>query len=338
MMTFLRLSVCLATLVAGVWSAPTLAADWAVIFMYHRFGESEHPTSNIRLDQFEAHLQELKSGGYSVRPLPEIVKSLRDGTPLPDKTVAITIDEAFASAYREAWPRLKQAGFPFALFLSTDSVDSGSKTYMNWDQVRELRDAGVYIGSQTASHDHLPDLDDETMRLELDRSNARLVAELGEQPTMMAYPFGEYGSEIQRLISRRGYTTAFGQQSGVAHSGSDRLGYPRFVMNEAYGGIDRFRLVAKALPLPVSDRVPEDLVLVENPPAFGFTIPPSLGDPTKLDCYASGQGKTKTQVLGHRIEVRLVEPFPPGRSRVNCTMAGPDNRWRWFGVQFYIPR
>ncbi len=38
-----------------------------------------------------------------------------------------------------------------------------------------------------------------------------------------------------------------------------------------------------------------------------------------------------------RFEVRLAEPFPPGRARVNCTLPGPAGRWRWFGMQFVVP-
>ena len=26
------------------------------------------------------------------------------------------------------------------------------------------------------------------------------------------------------------------------------------------------------------------------------------------------------------------------RGRINCTLPGPNKRWRWFGTQFYIPR
>ena len=57
----------------------------AVLLMYHRFGEDDLPSTSIRLEQFEAHLAELKSGGYQVLPLPQIVAALRDRKPLPEK-------------------------------------------------------------------------------------------------------------------------------------------------------------------------------------------------------------------------------------------------------------
>ncbi len=84
---------------------------------------------------------------------------------------------------------------------------------------------------------------------------------------------------------------------------------------------------------------PRDPLLGENPPALGFTVDPEIEAVDRLNCYATGQGRVRHEILGEsRIEVRLAAPFPPGRSRVNCTLPGPDGRWRWFGRQFYVPR
>ena len=41
-------------------------------------------------------------------------------------------------------------------------------------------------------------------------------------------------------------------------------------------------------------------------------------------------------IFNKKIEVRLKEKFPNTRGRINCTMAGNDNRWRWLGRQFII--
>lgn len=66
---------------------PALAGNSAVIFMYHRFGEDTYPSTSISIAQFEAHIAELKSGGYHVMALPDIVRSLKDGTALPDRAI-----------------------------------------------------------------------------------------------------------------------------------------------------------------------------------------------------------------------------------------------------------
>lgn len=321
-------------------SAKALASDSAVVMMYHRFGEVAHPSTNIRLPQFEAHLEELADPKYTVLPVAEIVKRLRAGDTLPDRTVGITIDDAFLSVYTEAWPRLKAAKIPFTLFVATEPVDQGTRGYMNWDQIRELRDAGVTIGSQTHTHLHMARASDDRNRQELETSNARFRAELGAAPTIIAYPFGEYSLAVGRLAQQAGFHTGFGQHSGVIHTDADMLYLPRFAMNENFGGISRFKLAANALPLKVKELTPADPLLSDanNPPILGFTV---VGDAAKtvsrLNCYEPSQGLVPLERLGPRIELRLANSLSAGRSRVNCTMPTRAGRWRWFGLQFYLP-
>lgn len=161
----------------------------------------------------------------------------------------------------------------------------------------------------------------------------------GRRPTLFAYPYGEGRAPLKAVLKARGITAAFGQHSGVAHGRQDPLdGYPRFLLNEALGGIDRFRLVASALPLPVLDATPQDTLVTDgNPPAIGFTLDPELADAGPVSCFATQTGRTLVERMDDRIEVRLSQPFPPGRARINCTMPGPEGRWRWLGAQFVVP-
>jgi peptidoglycan/xylan/chitin deacetylase (PgdA/CDA1 family) len=310
----------------------------AVVFAYSRFAEDSSPRTSIRLDQFDAHLAELSIGGYEVLPMPRIVEALETGTPLSDRTVAITIDDAHRSVYQEAWPRLRSARLPFTLFVATDPIDRGSETHMTWNQLRELVRAGVGIGALPATGTSLFDDPAERAAAEVARSVRRLEEELGIRPDLFAYSFGDYTLAVRRSLPGIGISAAFTQASGVAQAGGDLLTLPRFVMNEAYGSIDRFRLAASALPMPVTDVTPADPVLVENPPSFGFTVSSPVDGLDRLSCFASGQGRAAVQRIAEtRIEVRLAEPFAPGRGRVNCTMPAGEGRWRWFGAQFFVP-
>ena len=315
------------------------AADSAVVFVYHRFGESTYPATNITIKQFEAHLQELKNGDYTVLSLPQIIATLIEGKELPERTVAITIDDAFLSGYAEAWPRLKAAGFPLTLFVATSSIDDGGKGYMTWDQVRELMQQGVTIGSHTDTHLHMPLADAETIRSALVHSNARFLDELGIVPKLFAYPYGEASLNIQDFLREAGFTAAFGQHSGVLHSKEDFFYLPRFSFSEAFGNIERVRLAANALPVPMKDLTPRNMLLQKdnNPPNFGFTVEGKIADLDRLNCFASNQEISQLVRLGERrFEVRLAEPFPKGRSRINCTLPTRDERWRWYGRQFYV--
>jgi len=316
------------------------AADSAVILQYHRFGEPDLPSTSVTIEQFESHIRHLQEGGYSVLPVPHIIAALKAGQPLPERTIGITIDDAARSAYTMAWPRLQAAGFPFTIFVSTDAVDQRHRRTMSWEEIRELAAAGVTIGNHSAAHDHMWKMDEPARQADLDRAEKRFREELGFAPGLFAYPFGEFDLALRDMVTERGFDGAFGQQSGVAHQSWDSSALPRFALNENYGDLDRFRLIAATLPLIAIDITPQNPVLTTNPPHIGFTLDPSLSEyADKLACFASGQGQASVDVLGaQRAEVRLTQPFPAGRNRVNCTMPGPDGRWRWLGLQFIAPQ
>lgn len=318
------------------------AADSAVVLMYHRFGESKYPSTNITVEQFEAHLAELKAGPYSVLPVPEILAAMREGRALPERTIGITIDDAYLSVFTEAWPRFREAGFPFTLFVATDPVDRASNGrtagYMNWDQLRELKAAGVTIGSQTASHLHMASANAAKNRADLERSNARFVLELGEKPTLFAYPYGEASLEAARLLGEIGFTAAFGQHSGAMEMNEDFFFLPRFALNENYGSAKRFRLVANTLPLPVADVTPDDpLIGKNNPPAIGFTVAPGIKRLEQMSCFLSPEEVRIERLGDRRFEIRIDNPLPKGRTRLNCTLPAGEGRWRWYGRQFFFP-
>lgn len=311
----------------------------AVVLMYHRFGDERFPSTNIRLDQFKAHIKELTNGHYNVVPLTEIVNAIRANKPLPDHTVAITVDDAYESVYKNGWPLLKAAGLPFTLFVATDAVDRGSSEYMSWDQLRELVKAGVTIGNHTAAHVHLPLLSRAQMKAQFDKAAARFEKELGLRPKLQAYPYGEASNAAMDVARAEGFIASFGQQSGAMSAASNIYYLPRFALNEHFGDLARFKLVVNTLPLYATDVSPADPTLGPNPPPFGFTVGADLPHLAQLACYSSVHGKLEIQRLGERrIELRPPKAFQPGRARINCTLPAGAGRWRWFGWQFYIPK
>ncbi|MDH5489092.1 MAG: polysaccharide deacetylase family protein [Rhodospirillaceae bacterium] len=310
--------------------------------MYHRFGEDDYPSTNIKIEQFEQHLQELKAGGYNVMALDEIVTAIINGSELPEKTTAITIDDAYLSVYTEAFPRLKKFGFPFTVFVATDAVDRADagayKRYMTWAQLKELEAHPLAsIGSQTASHLHMIDATSLINRRDLERSQARFEEKLGIKPNIIAYPYGEFSSDVINIVRDMGFIAGFGQHSGAFGPNDNIYTLPRFAMNEDYGDIARFKTAASAMPITVEDMLPDDTVIAgeDNPPALGFSL--VNGPKGGVNCFSSHEGKLQTERLGEsRIEVRMEQAMPKGRTRLNCTAPGPDGRWYWMGRLFYV--
>ena len=311
--------------------------NYASVIMYHRFGDSRYPSTNIKKEQFLKHINELLKPEYNVIDIELALRAINNIKLIKDKSIVITIDDAYSSVYNYAWPIFKKHNLPFTLFVSTDVIDNKTPGYMSWEEIRILRDNGVTIGSQTKSHPHMYKMSKQRIIDELLVSNKRFIQEIGSRPKIFAYPYGEYNLEVLEQVKLQGFTAAFGQHSGVAHKSLGLYELPRFAMNEKYGDMGRFLLAINALPMPISDLSPKDPVISENPPSYGFTLSKLIKPNNAVKCFANNNIKTETKRLGkNRIEVRLSNPFLKGRGRINCTMAGKNNRWRWLGRQFII--
>ena len=305
------------------------------VFVYHRFGENNYPSTNTRIPQFKKHLDELIKNNYNVVSTETIIDALQNNKNLPEKTVAITIDDAFFSIYKKAWPILKEKKLPFTIFVSTGPVNSNSKNYMNWEQLKEMNNRGVTIGHHTKNHFHLVGKKKETIISEIEEASDDFLKNLGYVPDIFAYPYGEYSSEIKE-ITKNYFKAAFGQQSGGIYNGIDIFELPRFSMNEQYGDLKRFKFAANSYGLKIKNVLPENKVITDiNPPLLGFTLLDDLEG--LIRCYPSHNIKADLTKLGNkRIEIRFDRAFPKGRTRINCTI-NDNKKWRWSGFQFLNP-
>lgn len=326
------------------------SAQAAVVFMYHRFGEERYPSTSVHLEQFDAHLQHLDTEGYQVWPLERLARALQQGEELPDRVVAITIDDAYASIYHEAWPRLQERDMPFTVFVATEPVDHGIPGYLSWEQMREMADAGVHFANHSTTHDKLHQRRageswsawEARIRNDIGHAEARLRSELGSAvptaPALFAYPYGEYSAKLTALLADMDYI-AFGQHSGAVGTGSDLYTLPRFPMAVAYADLAEFRQKAATLPLPLTQRDPLDPVLAEqNPPRFSATLGAVSGDRGRLACFASNQGALEVQWLSkERFSVQADKPYPAGRARYNCTLPAREaGRYYWYSQPWII--
>lgn len=328
---------------------PHAPPSHAVILMYHRFGEAAYPSTSVRIDQFEPQLAHLAEGGYRVWPLARVVKALAAGE-IPDRVVAITVDDAYASVFTKAYPRLKARGWPFTVFVATDAVDAGSPALMTWTQMREMAAHGATFANHTASHAHLvrrPDEDlpawEARVRGDIERAERRLKAEglAGDGPRLFAYPYGEYDPELAALVRSMGYVP-FGQQSGAVGTTTDPAALPRFPIAEAYGALHDFAVKVASLPLPVRAAVPASpLVTGPNPPRLVLEIASGDADLNRLACFAGGQGAipfTWLDQAAGRVAVTAPKALPSGRGRYNCTapsraLAG---RYYWYSHPWLV--
>lgn len=316
----------------------------AVILMYHHFGVDKHPSTNIRLEQFEAHLDHLAQAGYQVWPLTRVIEYIQNKKPFPSRVVVITIDDAYQSVYTEAYPRLKNRGWPFTVFVSTDGVDSRYRSYMSWQQMREMQKHGVTFANHSASHDYLIKLKQNENQTQwktritndINRAQARLKTELGNAPMLFAYPYGEYNTTLANTIAEMGYV-AFGQHSGPAGPDDDLRALPRFPMAEKFAALPDFKQKIASLAFPIKKLSPWEPLInpANNPPKLEITLGNS--DDVRLNqltCFVSGQGRVEIKWINRQkqnFSVQATRPLSAGRNRYNCTApSSQKGRFYWY--------
>lgn len=189
----------------GVQAVPVLS--------YHRFGS---PTSKMVVApaQFEAQLDWLLDNRYQVLRLADLAAFLQGRKALPQRSVLITIDDGYESAYRFAYPALKRRGLPATLFVPTDFI--GARDALNWSQLEEMSRSGL-IDVQPHSRTHRSltvrregetdaawrDAIDAELRQPLAVLERRLGAAAG--PRALAYPFGDVDEAVLQGMQRQSY-------------------------------------------------------------------------------------------------------------------------------------
>lgn len=322
-------------------AATSLAmSNEASVFVYHRFGDSRYPSTNIDLNVFAAQLAYLKAHDYNVLPLSRIVRDLRDGTPLPERCAALTVDDAFKTFLTGAMPLLRSYHYPVTLFVSTDTVDGDS--YLSWKDLQELVKQGVEIGSHTMTHPYLLDRRrgeseeqwTQRVRREISGAQKALQERLGVTPVLFAYPYGEFSPQLMKIVKSLGFLGALGQQSGVIAAGEDLFCLPRFPMGGPYATMAGFKekLAMRALPVKVLEPVSPVLGAV-NPPTMVVQIAPGVVDLKRLRCYVPDQPLAKLSFdpsVAGRVTVQAEQPLSGRRSKYTLTAPGLKGGWYWF--------
>jgi peptidoglycan/xylan/chitin deacetylase (PgdA/CDA1 family) len=116
-----------------------------IALMYHRFEENKYPSTNIRINDFIKHIELMKNSNIEFideKILKEIILKKKNYS---EKKILLTIDDAFLSFYKNAWPILQKEKIPFILFVNTREINNRHPNYMSWDQIREIHQSNLGI-------------------------------------------------------------------------------------------------------------------------------------------------------------------------------------------------
>lgn len=146
----------------------------AVILSYQRIGEDHSPETNIRIEQFQSHIQELIDGDYNVLPLPRIINAIKEEKELPPNSIAITFDGGYSSILEHALPLLHEHELPYTIFVAANLLDN-IPSHISKSDIRKLRrNKLVTWGIHPASYIRLSGAQEEEIRRQINNAKAAL--------------------------------------------------------------------------------------------------------------------------------------------------------------------
>ncbi len=276
-----------------------------VIFVYHRFGDDRHPSTNISIEKLRKDFDWLKKNNYQVMTLEEIVAKLEKKESFPKKTVAFTIDDAYKSFYQNGLEVFKEYNFPFTLFVVTNATQKGYGDYMSWEQIKEASKFGE-VSLHTHTHPHMTQMSDTEIRNELESGIKIYTQAMGVKPAYFAYPYGEYDKRVRGLVKEYGFQAIFNQDAGAVSAQSNIYDIDRTAIGEntSMGYATSF----KYLPVKWNIiRSKNNLDIIEG------EVDSSI---TTIEIYVSGYGWERVPVTDGKFSYKFDKPIKLDRSRV----------------------
>jgi peptidoglycan/xylan/chitin deacetylase (PgdA/CDA1 family) len=203
------------------------------ILLYHGVGHAR-PAERFTISQreFAAHMDLVGAGGRRAQTIGALAAPRARGEPMSPGAVAITFDDGTADFHESAWPVLRERGLPVTLYVISGLVGGQheGRPMLAWEQLEELRDAGVEIGAHSHRHVALDVLPAARAVRELVNSKLTLEDRLQVEVTTFAYPYGYHTGTLKRLAERAGYTSACAVKNALSDPYDDRFALARFMV------------------------------------------------------------------------------------------------------------
>ena len=205
-----------------------LFAD-AHVFIYHRFGDDRHPSTNTSLEELKKEFEYFKQNNYEVVPLEKIIKKLKHKESIPSNWVALTIDDAYKSFYTHGLPLFKEYNYPFTLYVYVKATEKKYRDFMTWEELKETSKYGT-LELHGYEHNHLTTLSQDAITEDTQKGIALFEKHLGYTPKSYAYAYGEYNDAVQEALSTFGFESIVNQNSGSVNEQSNPLDVHRIAL------------------------------------------------------------------------------------------------------------
>jgi peptidoglycan/xylan/chitin deacetylase (PgdA/CDA1 family) len=196
------------------------------VLMYHYIRVAD-PSDRLGLalsvtpTNFDAQIKWLKDNNYQSMNLAELAdpqkgtisKIIASGK----KPVVITFDDGYDDAYTQATPILEKHGFTGTFFIIRNFI--GKTGYASENQINQMANAGMEIGSHSLDHKDLAKNSLEITHKQI--FDSKLDSEV------FCYPSGRFSPDSVNLVKEAGYKVAVTTLGGIANQDSNLFELPR---------------------------------------------------------------------------------------------------------------
>ena len=203
------------------------------VLMYHHFADESSSGTTVTPQRFREQMTALRDAGYEAVTIPQVIAFVREGAPLPDKPVLITMDDGYGSNLTVAAPILEEAGMRAVIF--SIGINEGEEYYAHsgepmWQHRFAFEEAAPWVEKgiidvqshtfdmhQLESYGYSGRDGVRRMRGESAEDYRRALLEDAEafrerrgdrvatQLLALAYPFGYYDMEADEIMKEAGY-------------------------------------------------------------------------------------------------------------------------------------
>lgn len=179
------------------------------ILIYHAFQTPQPKGDSSNLfstqERFEENISTLLNDGYTFITLEELYQYKKGEIGLPQKVVAITMDDGWLGNFTEAFPILQKYHVPATIFVVQDLV--GTPGYFSWEQAKQMYDSGlVKLHCHGKSHIDYSTVSKAKLVADYNETHSKIEEVVGEPvQKIMAYPSGKCTENTKKWLKEAGF-------------------------------------------------------------------------------------------------------------------------------------
>jgi len=222
-----------------VWRLGRHARARQAVLLYHSIGDTPAAVTETKFRTQMEWLAEQRAFTST--------EAIADAKNTETISVAISFDDGYASIFDTALPILRKIGATATVFLNTGWIGTHERmrsdeqlghypaeSFLVWDEVAALRDAGWAIGSHGVDHLDLTTTDDLTTRDQLHRAKETIQRLVGGECDAFAYTWGRHSDLLRGEVAKAGYRRAYAGVHAPLSRSDDPMAIPRINIARDY--------------------------------------------------------------------------------------------------------